>query len=166
MCVGGGIENEQLLGLLDSADRGPSVQAAKALATVRTLQEMLVGEREAFAERETGLTRRLWGLESAVKESVGDLLRERRVREELEWRVWPKGRREEEEECAVCMAREEEEGRAGKGVVEMAEEGRRAEEVKVCFPGLFGGVMADEGIGCGGETGGCECGDSTASEGG
>ncbi|KAH0602564.1 uncharacterized protein H6S33_008645 [Morchella sextelata] len=109
-------ENEELLHLLNRDDRPATAQATKALAQVRTLKESLISDREGFSRREAGLTARVWGLEQAVTDSLRDLLQERRLREEVEWQVWPRGR--EEVECARCAAREEAGGGEGGGVGE------------------------------------------------
>lgn len=163
-------ENEDLVLLLGRGDNHSSTQVAKALAMVRSLQSTLFTEREGFAVREAGLTARIWGLETAVTDSLRDLLRERRVREEVEWQVWPRGRDKEEEsmldeiECRVCKVREEQ-GVVGRAEREQAqrredevqrreeEDSRRRreetlrrrgeDELKVCFPPHHG-----ESIGC------------------
>lgn len=113
-------------------DNNSSTQVGKALAMVRSLQSTLFTEREGFAVREAGLTARIWGLETAVTDSLRDLLRERRVREEVEWQVWPRGRDKEESmldeiECRVCKVREEQ-GVVGRAEREQAQ--RREEEVQ------------------------------------
>lgn len=120
--------------LVGRTDNPPSTQAAKALAMVRSLQSTLFTEREGFAVREAGLTARVWGLETAVTDSLRDLLRERRVREEVEWQVWPRGRDKEESimdemDCRVCNVRQklEEQGVVGRAEKEQAQ--RREEEV-------------------------------------
>jgi hypothetical protein len=46
---------------------------------------VLVNEREVLAIREEGLTARIWGLETAVTDSLRDLLRKGRFRE-MEWK--------------------------------------------------------------------------------
>ncbi|RPB03639.1 hypothetical protein L873DRAFT_1730541 [Choiromyces venosus 120613-1] len=56
------------------------------LEKAQYLQDALISEREAFASREESLTARIWGLETAVTDSLRDLLRERRAREEIEWK--------------------------------------------------------------------------------
>ncbi|CAZ82781.1 unnamed protein product [Tuber melanosporum] len=56
------------------------------LEKAQYLQDALISEREAFATREESLTARIWGLETAVTDSLRDLLRERRAREEIEWK--------------------------------------------------------------------------------
>jgi len=56
------------------------------LEKAQYLQDALISEREAFATREESLTARIWGLETAVADSLKDLLRERRAREEIEWK--------------------------------------------------------------------------------
>lgn len=98
---------------------------------VRTLQSTLDSEREGFAVREAGLTARIWGLETAVTDSLRDLLRERRVREEVEWQVWPRGRDKEESmlECGVCRGREKQ-GEEEEERRRREEERREEEEVR------------------------------------
>lgn len=132
---GGSAENEDLVLLVGRADNPLSTQAAKALAMVRSLQSTLFTEREGFAVREAGLTTRVWGLETAVTDSLRDLLRERRVREEVEWQVWPRGRDKEESmldeiECRVCKVRQKQEEQGVVGRAEREQAQRREEEVQ------------------------------------
>ncbi|KAL0631279.1 hypothetical protein Q9L58_009857 [Maublancomyces gigas] len=127
-------ENAELM-RVGRADNPLSTQAAKALAMVRSLQSTLFTEREGFAVREAGLTTRVWGLETAVTDSLRDLLRERRVREEVEWQVWPRGRDKEESmldeiECRVCKVRQKQEEQGVVGRAEREQAQRREEEVQ------------------------------------
>lgn len=116
------VDKEELLQLL-RRDLPPTTQADKALAEVRALQDLLAREREGFATREADLTTRIFGLETAVTDSLRDLLQERRFREQIEWQA-SRGRDKEDSmsmnismnastipdnpECAACKARETE----------------------------------------------------------
>ena len=102
------------------------------LEKAQYLQDALISEREAFTTREESLTARIWGLETTVTDSLKDLLRERRAREEIEWKSQSRTN-------SVVLT-----GIGGGSPVRdgglarvRGELQRMGGELKVCFPPLF-----------------------------